>query len=738
MQSNADELYNTKLSQPGVNDLVIIYRSILRHKFYIIGFTIAILILVFFILQIVTPIYRSSAQILIKAENAKVFDIEELFTIGKTKEYFNTQVEIIKSRETMLRVIKEQKLWNAPDFDPRTKVQRGVKPESWLDSFGISSGPNAKELNEDQLTEMVVTEFEKKMRVVPVKLSQLVIVSFESEDPKLSQTIANAIATIYITNDRDSKFKMVKEINNWLNNRLEGLRTNLMNAETALQSYREKNGIIDIDGSVQSIQAEQISGISDQLTQARVKKAELEGAYFQINQIKNGDYSSVPAVMKNELVMSSRKHQSEMKSQISEIRTRYGSDHPKMIAAVSELRSAKNDTKTQMALAVNSLKREYQIANSTVATLKRELIRAKSSLQTINRTDTGTGVLQRDVDSQRQIYETFLNRAKETGNTSGLQNPVARIVDEAALGKKVKPKKAIILIASLLISLLIGSIAAIWRERADNTIKGPWDAEMKLGVPVLTSLPVHDLKKGANIAELVVSEAGSLFAEGIRTASTGIPLDNLEASHKVILITSSVAGEGKTTFALNLAVSFSSSKKVLLIDGDMRRPNITKSAGIQSPKSGLVDVLMGQSDLRSVIINIPGTKLSILPVGLLPTSPIDLIRSDGFKQTIDKFREHFDLIIIDSPPVGLVSDAIAYLPLVDAAIYVVKCMDTRTPVIDQGIKQILSHGTNLIGIVLNKLDFKLAQLYYGEYTPYSKYGYKSYGYSTDNAHNEPI
>jgi polysaccharide biosynthesis transport protein len=745
MQQNANELQTVSADHNSVNELVVIYRSILRHKWPIIGLTLAVVAIVFSILQAVTPIYQSSAKIIIEQENAKVLNVEELFNIRQSKEYFNSQIGIIKSRETMLRVIKELKLWNVPEFDPRNQSKEKDKIETLLDRIGIHLDQNTKEvhpnierLSDDRLAEMVVSKFEKRMQVEPVKLSQLVVVSFESEDPKLSQMVANAIANTYIANDRDSKLKMAKEINVWLNDRLEGLRTKLMNAEIALQNYREKNGVLDVNGSLQSIEAQQISGISDQLTQAKVRKAELEGAYFQINRIRNGDYSTVPAVMKNELVMSSRKHEAEMESRVSEIKSRYGSDHPKIIAAMSELRSAQSDTKAQMALAVSSLKREYEIASATVATLERSLNSAKSSLQTVNRTGTGIGVLQRDVDSQRQIYETFLNRAKQTGSTADLQTAVARVIDEATLGEKIKPKKSIILAVSLMISLLIGSIVAIWYERADHTIKGPEDAEVKLGVPVLTSLPAHAQKKGTNIAKLIVTEPESLFAEGIRTANTGISLTNLEGNQKVILVTSSIAGEGKTTFALNLARSFASSRKVLLIDGDMRQPNIAKSAGIQTSKLGLASVLIGQVNISSVIINVPDTKLSILPVGFVPTSPIDLIRSSQFKLAMDKFREHYDLIIIDSPPIGLVSDAMAYLPLVDAAVYVVKCMDTQIPLITKGIKQILSHGTNLIGVVLNQLDFKLAQKYYGEYSPYSKYGYKGYGYGSGEVRKEPI
>jgi len=711
-------------------DLGVIYRAILKHKIYIFAFSAMCLLVVFSILLVMTPIYQSSIKLLIETQNAKVVNVEEIYGVGQSKEYFNTQVEVIKSRDVMLKAIKLLKLWNVPEFDPRPK--ESVSFNSILDIFGVDNTKSTENLNdEDVLAEFIIDKFESRMKVQPIRLSQLVVISFESEDKMLSKKAANAIANAYIEVDRESKLSMTNEANTWLNSRLKGLGDKLIQAENSLQNYREKMGVIDINGSVQSISAQQISDISQRLINERVKKAELESAVNQIKNISNGDYTSVPAVMRSEAVSLSRAHESEVESKISEIKARYGKDHPKIIAAEAELQSAKTDTRAQMESVVNSLEHEYEILSATVNSLERSLNVAKASLQSVNRGGTQLGILERQVASNKQIYETFLNRAKQTGSTNDLQADVARVVDKGALGDKVKPKKLLSLLATLFISILIGSIAAIWREKLDNTIKGADDAENKLGVPVLTSLPMQDDKVDSEIAKLVVSEPDSLFAEGIRTATTGILLANLENEHKVIMVTSSVAGEGKTSFSLNISLSLASSRNVLLIDCDMRRPKVADSANLKSIRVGLANVLIGKADLKSVLVSVPDTNLTILPVGVIPSAPLDLINSARFKKLLDQLRKQYDMIVIDSPPVGLVSDAMALMPLVDAAIYVVKCMDTPVPIIQKGIKQILSQKADFIGVVLNQLDFKASQLYYGEYTPYSKYGYKGYGYTSE-------
>ncbi len=709
-------------------------RVIDKHKWRILGFVLAILVVVFSILLVISPIYKSTVTLLIESEKSNVVNVQEVYGVSDTREYFNTQLEIIKSREVAAKTILALKLWEHPEFSHQKEdsslLAKGLKLVG-LTPSQIGFAEEAKTKPTDiELANSLTGKLSGSLQVVPIKNSKLITISFESEDPLLAQKVANTVADIYISNDRDSKLKMTQDVNTWLQSRLEGLRDKLLASESALQSYREKQGIVDVNGSVQTLAAQQIGDVSQRLVEARVKRAELQSAYDQINKIKNGDYSSVPAVIKSPLVAEASSKEAIASSKLAELSQRYGSEHPKMIAAEAEYKAAKENTRMQMSVVTNGLISEFDVARSTERALGGVLAGAKGSLQTVNRSGTQLGVLERDVSTNKQIYEMFLNRAKETTSTSNLQSSVARVVDPAVLGKKVRPQKSLILLVTFLISVLTGVVAVMYLESLNNTIKGAEDAETRLGVPILASIPLLEEKERVNVAQLVKNQPNGLFAESFRTASTGVSLSNLDGKNKIILVTSSVAGEGKTSVSCNLSLALAGSKRVLLIDADMRRPKVAESFGLQGNRFGLSNMLIGQGNPTQCIHQIPNTQLSILPVGLVPPNPLDLIASTKFEEMLDLLKGLYDLIIIDSPPIELVSDALALSSMVDSVIYVVKAMDTPTPLIIKALTK-LERTTSILGLVLNQLDFKASHKYYGEYSPYSKYGYTGYGYDAE-------
>jgi capsular exopolysaccharide synthesis family protein len=233
------------------------------------------------------------------------------------------------------------------------------------------------------------------------------------------------------------------------------------------------------------------------------------------------------------------------------------------------------------------------------------------------------------------------------------------------------------------------------------------------------------------ISQLVTTKPDSLFAESFRTASTGVSLSNLDGDKKVILVTSSVAGEGKTSVSTNLALALAGSRRVLLIDADLRRPKVAESFSLKGHISGLSTLLLGQGTAMQCVHQIPNTKLFIMPVGSVPPNPLDLISSKRFKDMLNSLSAYFDFIIIDSPPIELVSDALALSSMVDSVIYVVKAMDTPAPLVIKALTRLERNNCHLLGVVLNQLDFKASHKYYGEYSPYSKYGYTGYGYDAE-------
>ncbi len=711
-------------------------RVLNKHKWHILGFVFAVLVVTFAILQVLTPIYKSTATLLIESEESKVIKVEEVYGMSASREYFNTQLEIIKSREVALKTILSLKLWENPEFKPAEKTSKLTTVLAVVGLTPAQIGFAEEEIikpTELDLANAIVGKFSNSIKVDAVKMSKLITVSFESEDKLLAQKVANTIAKVYMSSDRDSKLQMTQDVNTWLQSKLEGLRERLLASESALQTYREKQGIVDVNGSVQTLAAQQIGDVTQRLVEAHVKRAELQSAFDQIGKIKNGDYSSVPAVIRSPAVAEAKSKEAAAASKLAELSQRYGAEHPKMIAAEAEYKSAQNNAKIQMSVVTNGLTSEFEVARSTERALGGVLASARGSLQTVNRSGTQLAVFERDVSTNKQLYEMFLGRAKETANSGNFQSSVARVVDNATPGAKVRPNKPLILLVVFLLALFVAVAAAVYLESLNNTIKGADDAEKRLGYPVLSAVPLLEESERKDVSQLSRNKPESLFAECLRTASTGISLSNLDGDNKIIVITSSVAAEGKTSVSANLALTLAGSKRVLLIDADLRRPKVAESFGLKGNKFGLSSLLAGEGTVSQCIHQIPDTQLSVLPVGIVPPNPLDLISSNKFKEMIAELSSQYDFILIDSPPIELVSDALVLASVAHSVIYVVKAMETPAPLVIKALAKLARNNCKVLGIIVNMLDFKASHQYYGEYSPYSKYSYSGYGYDAEKS-----
>jgi capsular exopolysaccharide synthesis family protein len=263
-------------------------------------------------------------------------------------------------------------------------------------------------------------------------------------------------------------------------------------------------------------------------------------------------------------------------------------------------------------------------------------------------------------------------------------------------------------------------------DRLDNTLKGSDDAELRLRLPVLTALPKIDDHDRAHMSRMFIDEAHSHYAEGIRTARTGVLLSNLDVPHKILLITSTLPGEGKTTVAVNLALAHSQTKRTLLIDADMRRAQAARSLGLPPGSKGLTNLVAGNATAADSMYLAAGTSLHVMPVGDMPPNPLELLLSQKFKEVLAQLSEQFEMVVIDSPPVELVSEALVLAPMVTSIAFVVKAMSTPAPLARKSIARLQRAGGNMLGVVVNQLDFAHAQRYYGEYGG-SGYTYGNYG-----------
>ncbi len=558
-----------------------------------------------------------------------------------------------------------------------------------------------------------------------MRLSQLVKVSFESTSPELSQKVVTSIADQYINSDREARFMLTQQASTWLQERVSGLRQKLDQSERALQAYRDSQGLVNLGGSAQSIDGQRISNVSTELVSARVRRAEIEGVYKDIRQIRSAggnDFSSIAAVMRHPSVIKAKELEAAAQQKLSELSQRYGYEHTKVVQATAELQSAKQSLNMQADSVAASLARDYEIARATEQQLAGELASARSSVATVNRKEAQLGILEREVQANRQLYDLFMGRAKETSASNDMQGQVARVVDPAALGEQIKPKKAQMMAVALVLGLMAGALIALLLDKLDNTLKGQDDAEERLKQPILASLPELKSHERKSVMQTMLNSSDHQFSEGIRTLRTGVLLSNLDQTNKVILVTSSVPGEGKSSVAANLAVALSSTKSTLLIDADMRRPMIARGLALPPGVKGLANLCAGTAKVEECVHRLADVPLHVLPAGDIPPNPAELLHSKRFQSTLQALSAHYDIIVIDSPPIELVSDAMILAPQATATVYVTQAMSTPYPLVRKGLSRIERAGGTVLGVVLNQVDFEKAHKYYGQYAAYGKYG----------------
>jgi capsular exopolysaccharide synthesis family protein len=676
-----------------------------------------------------TPVYRSTSQLFIETSNkAKVLTLSDLYNEAQrgSSEAFNSQIQIIKSRPVALNVIKTLDLVNNPAIDPR---QNSKWYDFKLNIFEPES--KSKEEAEAKLLESVLTKFGKDLTIEPVLKSEIVKISFDSTDKVLAAKVANAVVEAYIDIDLDSRSQMTQRANMWLTDRMAGLKKNLEASEQALQQFREKENIIDNKGVVLSGTGKQYEEVSSNLVTARMRLSEAESAYNQVKNHKDQsleNLESIPAVLKDLTVQEMKRRDSEATRTVTELKDRYAAAHPKMIAALAEQKSAHEALARAVEAVINGVTREYEIAraNANAAALAQN--KTKDEIQSLTRKEAQLSSLQHEVDSNKALYDTFLNRAKETEVSSNLQSTAGRLVDPAEPNRiPLRPKKLQVISIAAVLGVLAGVALVILLDFLDSTMHSVPDVERRLRVNVLGTVQVLEQKEGEKIlpARAFLQSPNSVFSESVRTVRTAILLSAVDKPHRVIAVTSTVPGEGKTTIAINLAFALGQLKRVLIVDSDIRRPTIGTAIGEgmdQGP--GLVDYLAGEAPINECIRKTTNPNVFVLPAGKRFNSPLELISSQKFGETIEGLKDKFDLVVIDCPPLKPVSDSLIISRYADAVIFIVKADASPYQLVSAAIKRMTRFGAPLLGVVLNQVDYKKADRYgHYEYKYENNYDY---------------
>ncbi|MFA7523740.1 MAG: GumC family protein, partial [Oscillospiraceae bacterium] len=508
-------------------ELIEIWRGLMLRKWMILGITVLITAITVFVLMRMTPIYQGTATVLIEQNKGNVVSIDQVYgAISSSREYYTTQAEFLKSHDVALRVIRKLALASHPEFDPRQ--QPAPFWREWL-----PAGDSQPEPTESVIERRVLGAFGSRLNVEPVRNSQLVQVSFESADPVLAASIANETAHAYINADMDARFSMTQQANVWLTGRLTELKQNLDASERALQAYRESEGIADTKGLAQGGQSKHIEELTQRLVEVRIVRTQAEEALRGVQGQGAGRYNA-PAVINNAAVSTARQSEAAAEQKFAEIRQKYGPAFPTYKQAEQELEAARGNARRAADAVIASMEKEFRAARAAESALDDSLARARGGVQQTNRKEIALSNYEREVETNRQLYETFLARVKETDAAGDIQTAVARVVDPALPALlPVKPKKFRIALLALLGSLLGASMVAILLNRLDNTIKTTDGIEEKFGLPLLGALPKLTKEQERNAARLMLVEPQSAFSEGVRTISTGVLLSTLDEPHKV-------------------------------------------------------------------------------------------------------------------------------------------------------------------------------------------------------------
>jgi len=710
----------------------------MKRRWTIISVFTIIFVSVFIYTLTATPIYQSTVRLVIEKENPNVVSIKEVMSVdASTTDYYITQYKIIESRTIAREVIKRLNLKDSEEFNPKPKknflsnIKQSIKDikksiqDSVLSIFRTGNQENLANIEESDA--QLVSAFLSRINVSPIRNSRLVDLNFIARDPRLAALTVNTLANVYIEKKLETKLKAVKNAVLWLHERVDEERKKVEKAERKLLEYKEKKGIFtDFSSDVEKITAQKLAKLNAQVIDAEAHRVEAETRYKQALALKkNPDMlDSIPEVLRNDLIREIKQMEVNLYKRISELSKKYGKNHPKMIAVQSEIDSLNDRKHKEIQRVINSLRNEYQVALAKEKTLLQALSKQKKESMELNQKSIQYGVLQREAESARHMYELLIKRFKETSLTEDMKTGNVRIVDPAETPKfPIRPRKKLNLFLGIIFGLFIGIAVAFTFEFLDNTLKNPEDIRNYLNIPYLGPVPTFDIEReDIDNPELITQYSPkSTASESYRGIRTSLLFSSADKPPKIILVTSAGPSEGKTLTSTNLAITMAQAgSRVVIVDCDMRKPKVHKMFGIGRDK-GMSSVLVSnelENVLQDVIIHSDIPNLDVIPCGPIPPNPSEIIGSQKMNRIMEKLLEQYDRVILDSPPITAVTDSTILAKFVDGVMLVVHAGVTPRQVVKTGLEQLQGVDASILGAVLNDVDTGKESYYYYQYYYY--------------------
>lgn len=713
-----------------------------RGKWIIAICILLCLLLAFFAVSQQTPVYQASAKVIFDLEQRNVTDIEEVIARSSvSRERLRNEMEVLRSTALIERVIDELNLENNPILNPSLRPPEPSFRErylSWLTlppeleelarSMGLITPPpptpDAETLQRRQRL-AVISRLRGGLRLNPVSNSTIIEIGFVSPSPALSTRIANTMAEQYIVEQLEGKLEATRSATEWLNDRVQELQARVEEVENEILTRRAR--ITEDMGQSLDITRSQLAELNAELTAARSRELTLSARHDRLHSalLDNVDIGTIPEFRESAIISRFRDEESELLSRAAALSASVGREHPsrqRIAAQIEDVRRKMRDEATKLVQAVaverDAAKKEAEAISRRVTALEQKALEQSSA-------EIELSQLERQAQASKLLYENFLGRLQETSQQESLTSADARVITPAEVpGQPLSQSRKRTLTLGGIAGVVLGVGIVFLLDRLNNTFRSPGQLEDMLQIKVLGSLPALGQKiSRRDVIQLFRDKPMSSLAEAVRNLRTSVLMTNIDHPPKTVMVTSSIPGEGKSTSSALLALtSQQMGRKTILVDCDFRLPSMARTLTLDADKPGILSLMNGTATLDGALSVEPDSGLHVLMAreneARTILNPADALSSETFRNLIAMLRDSYDLVIMDTPPVLVVSDARIVSRLADAVLYVVKWDSTVYGAAQEGVKDLHGIEAPLAGAVMTMIDESRA----------AKYSYEGYGY----------
>jgi len=708
-----------------------IWRVLRKRKLLVLGCLVVMIILAGGVSAILPRRYEAVARVLVNPQDSNALGLNPMDALtgnGLSNDIVQqTQVRVLQSNPVAWDVIKQLRLDQRNDFAGKLVTPAGE---------GVDRVPGPRKV-------LLLTTFQKSLHVEAVPKTELIEVRFRARDPQLAANVANAVTNAYIERSFRTRYEAAMQASDWLSKQLDDLKKNVEASQQRFTDYQKNSGIIVADDSqkgsddTQNIFLIQIEELNRQTAMAEGDRILREARYRVATA---GNPELIADVAPTSTLAILRAQEADLKNQYAQLTAKYGTSYPRVEQVNTQLSQVEENVKSQIAEIRERFQEEYRAALETELGLKTELEKQKQEAYRMNDAGIQLAILKREFESSRDLYEDLMKKLKESGIVAGLHSTNVDVIDPAEVpNKPAEPRVLLNVAVGLMLGLFGGLGLAFLLENLDTTITAPENGDILANMAVLGVVPHLNLNGSKGHRQLsneekslpfLLSRPDSQFAEAFRALRTTMLLSSPGAPPKVMLISSAAPGEGKTTVSVNCALALAQKgSRVLLVDADMRRSGAQGHLRLQG-ELGLSTCLTGSLDATHLIKPLPGgAGLDVLPAGTCPPNPVELLDSAPMRDLLAQWRKVYDHIVIDTPPLVGLSDALVLSPCADAVLLVARAGRTTRQSLSRARDVLARVNARTTGVIINDLDLDSVD-YYGYYG----YNGSAYGdYHTQDA-----